>query len=90
MAFSWTYGDWRLETDLEARRIKLIQHIQEIENLIGGYETQKALDQTAARNLAALQEMLKRREEDLGALEDALGLAPGQFDDQPFVELRPR
>lgn len=89
MAFAWSHGGWRRETDLSARRDELILHIEEIEAAIGGYQTQKALDQEATRNLTALQEMLKRREEDLAALEDVLGITPGVSDDQPFVSMRP-
>jgi hypothetical protein len=89
MAFAWTHGGWRRETTAAAQRDKLILHIEEIENAIGGYERNQALDQMAARNLTALQEMLKRREEDLAALNDTLGLTPGAAADNPFVCVRP-
>lgn len=90
MAFTWSHGGWRRLTDFSARRDELVLHIEEIEAKIGDWETQKSLDQEGRRNLTALQDMLKRREEDLSELEDALGITPGQSVDEPFVELRPR
>lgn len=84
---AWTYGGWRRETDLTARREQLILHIEEIEAALSGFQKLGALEQQATR--FELEELLKRREADLAALEDALGLTPGNAEDQPFVSMRP-
>ena len=87
MAFTFTYNGWRRESGLAAQRSMLILHIEEIENLIAGYETQKSLDQMGQKNLAALQEMLKRREENLLTLDNDIAGDAG--DDNPFFSTRP-
>lgn len=85
---AWTYGGWRREATQTAQRDMLVLHLEEVEAVIGTYQSQGALNQNAAR--FQLLEYRAALQKQLDAYNDALGLTVGSEEDNPFVEMRPR
>lgn len=84
---TWSYGGWRRESGSTAQRDMLILHIEEVEELLSGYQSQSAQDQTGERY--GLEKHLEMLEKKLAVYDDALGLTLKSKEPQ-FVQMRPR
>lgn len=87
MAISWTHGGWRRESGTQAKRDKLILHIEEVEARLADFQSQGFEGQSGQRY--QLEAYLDRLEERLAGLEAALGLDVGA-DAHTFIEARPK
>ena len=73
MATAWTYHDWRSESGTTAQRARLVLHIEEVTQVLAGYQRQSAAGQNADR-FQQLDAYLKRLEAKLDEYDAALGL----------------
>ncbi len=84
---SWDHGGWRREDGLDAQRLELELHIEEVEAYLAGYKAQGAAEQSAERY--GITEYRKDLEVQLAKLKDALGTTVRSASPQ-FVGMVPR
>ncbi len=83
----WEHGGWRREEGLDAQRLELQLHIEEVEQRLAGFKSQAAGEQSADRYV--LSEYRRDLEVHLAKLMDALNATVRSASPQ-FVGMVPR
>ncbi len=84
----WTHNNWRSETDLAQRRAKLIQHIEEVEDVLAGYSFLGGLGGQQGRRFE-VEMYLRRLETSLDIVEQQLGVGKYAKEWNHFARVRP-